>query len=236
MVYPTYGVICMDTMGGRLKAVRKEEGLSQTQFGERLGVTVTAISKLEKGENKFTEQMILTICREFNVNEDWLRTGEGGSEAMFEETDEEIIAAVISEYNLDELSRIILKAYVNMSPKKRAAFNGFAQELADRIMAKNIQLAREGVTEAVSKVLGNRNVPDSVKNELYGDILSAFHESFPYIGVGNLEEDEPDLLADDKDRIGGLTEEEAVELVHERYANKKRGLPSSTTSGKLGAG
>lgn len=65
------------TQGERLRNIRKALNLTLEKFGEKLGVGKTAISKLEKGENSITDQMMLSICREYNVNENWLRTGEG---------------------------------------------------------------------------------------------------------------------------------------------------------------
>lgn len=64
-------------MNERIKELRKELGLTLEKFGERLGVTKTAISRLESGERGITDQMFKSICREFNVSENWLRTGEG---------------------------------------------------------------------------------------------------------------------------------------------------------------
>lgn len=67
----------MDSIGERIKEVRKALCMTQEDFGEHLGVGKTAISKLENRENRLTEQMIMSICREFKVSEKWLRTGEG---------------------------------------------------------------------------------------------------------------------------------------------------------------
>ncbi len=64
-------------MNERIKLLRKTLGLTLEKFGRNLGVGNTAISKIEKGERNLTEQMFLAICREYNVNSDWLRTGEG---------------------------------------------------------------------------------------------------------------------------------------------------------------
>lgn len=71
-------------MKERIKSVRKALNLTQENFGEKLGVRKTAISKLENGENNLTEQMQKLICNEFNVNEEWLRTGNG---EMFNQMD-----------------------------------------------------------------------------------------------------------------------------------------------------
>ena len=63
--------------GERIKEIRKYLDLTMEKFGERLGVGKTAISKLENNERNLTDQMAVSICREFDVNETWLRTGEG---------------------------------------------------------------------------------------------------------------------------------------------------------------
>lgn len=80
-------------MGERVKELRKVLGLSGEKFGEKIGVTRSAISDIERGRNGLSEQNILAICREFNVNEEWLRTGTG---AMFKDMslDEEIISFI----------------------------------------------------------------------------------------------------------------------------------------------
>ncbi|MBU5416505.1 helix-turn-helix domain-containing protein [Anaerobutyricum soehngenii] len=70
-------------MNERFKEVRKTLGLTQSEFGKSLGISNTAISKIEKGENNVSESNIISICREFGVNEEWLRTGVGGENNMF---------------------------------------------------------------------------------------------------------------------------------------------------------
>ncbi len=66
-----------DTLNERVKELRKFFGLSGEKFGEKLGITRGAVSNIENGSRNVTEQMIKSICREFNVSEEWLRTGEG---------------------------------------------------------------------------------------------------------------------------------------------------------------
>lgn len=64
-------------MKERLKMIRKDQHLTQAVFGLRLNLTKNYIYLLEAGENPITDKVILTVCKEFNVNETWLRTGEG---------------------------------------------------------------------------------------------------------------------------------------------------------------
>lgn len=67
----------MTTQGERIKEVRKSLGLTLDKFGDKLGVTKQTVSRIENGINNVTDQMTKSICREYNVNEEWLRTGEG---------------------------------------------------------------------------------------------------------------------------------------------------------------
>lgn len=67
----------METINDRVRLVRKDKGLTQQSFGDKIGMKGNSISDIEKGKNSVTEVVIRGICREFNVDEDWLRTGEG---------------------------------------------------------------------------------------------------------------------------------------------------------------
>jgi transcriptional regulator with XRE-family HTH domain len=67
----------------RIAKVRENLNISQEDFGTALGVTKSTISLLETQKREPSERLLRDICREFNVNEDWLRTGAGGEENMF---------------------------------------------------------------------------------------------------------------------------------------------------------
>ncbi|GHU70210.1 hypothetical protein FACS189450_04290 [Spirochaetia bacterium] len=64
-------------MTGKIRAIRKKLGINQGEFARRIGFTQSALSSIELGKSKLTEQNIKLICVTFNVNEQWLRTGEG---------------------------------------------------------------------------------------------------------------------------------------------------------------
>lgn len=70
-------------MKNRIKQIRKEKGLTQVEFGEKIGVKGNTVTNYETGLRNPTDAVVLSICREFNVNEKWLRTGEG--EMLLEE-------------------------------------------------------------------------------------------------------------------------------------------------------
>ena len=64
-------------MNTRIKAIRDSEGLTQDAFGKRIGSARNTIANYETGNRVPSNAVITSICREFNVNETWLRTGEG---------------------------------------------------------------------------------------------------------------------------------------------------------------
>ena len=67
----------MESIGERLRIIRKTEKLTLEDFGKRLGAKKSTISQLENGKNNLTEQMKVAICKEYNVNRDWLENGTG---------------------------------------------------------------------------------------------------------------------------------------------------------------
>lgn len=64
-------------MQTRIKALRKQLGLTQTEFGESVGVKGNTVTGYETGLRTPSDAVVLAICREYSVNEFWLRTGEG---------------------------------------------------------------------------------------------------------------------------------------------------------------
>lgn len=73
-------------MKERIRTLRKELGLNQSDFGNKIGVKQGTVAGYESGARTPLDTVIASICREFNVNENWLRTGEG---EMFEQMTEQ---------------------------------------------------------------------------------------------------------------------------------------------------
>ena len=80
-------------MNERLKKLRKTLDLTQQEFADRLGISRGNIGSYEVGKSALSDAVISLICREFNVNADWLRNGEG--EMFIKMTRDEEIAAFI---------------------------------------------------------------------------------------------------------------------------------------------
>ena len=75
-------------MNERLKQLRKALKLNQVDFGAKLSLTGSAISRYESGVNAMADNIVLLICREFDVNEEWLRYGTG---SMFSQKNMDLI-------------------------------------------------------------------------------------------------------------------------------------------------
>ena len=103
-------------MNTRVAELRKELNLTLEKFGKRVGVTKVAISNIEKGNRKLTEQMLLAICKEFDVNEDWLRNGEG---EMFNSVPNSAMEQIKKEYHLDDFSFNLVYEYLKLTDEKR---------------------------------------------------------------------------------------------------------------------
>ena len=99
------------TQGERVKEIRKSLGLTLEKFGEKLGVKKGAISAIENNNRNLTEQMTISICREYNVNYDYLTRGDG---EMFDDLPQTIIDELCLQYNLSDSEKAIIEMYVSL--------------------------------------------------------------------------------------------------------------------------
>lgn len=116
-------------MNERIKELRKTLGLSQEAFAERLGLKGSAVSHLESGRRNVTTQNINAICREFGVNEEWLRTGSGD---MFEEMSRAEKAAQIVGAALGSGDEFILNTFIalgQLSPNEWEIIKKFVDKI-----------------------------------------------------------------------------------------------------------
>ena len=125
----------MEEIKDRIKKIRKEKKMTQEDFSKKLGLARNSIANYEIGRREPTNAIIVSICREFDVNEEWLRTGEGEMFIQIPEEDE--TAALV--YDLlgpdkESFYDIVLetiKAYKKLSPNSQKVIN----ELIDNVIA-----------------------------------------------------------------------------------------------------
>jgi len=117
----------------RLKALRKELHLTQQEFADRVGISRGNIGAYEVGKNAPSDAVISLICREFHVNEEWLRTGNG--EMFVKETpDEEFMrmakAVASGDTEADRVIRKTLMYFYEMDDLGRKTLMNFAKYLS----------------------------------------------------------------------------------------------------------
>lgn len=87
-------------MHERLKKIRKSLHLTQQEFADKLGITRSTVATYETGKSNPSDAAVSLMCKEFNINETWLRTGEG--DMFIEQTADEQIATFIGDLLKDE--------------------------------------------------------------------------------------------------------------------------------------
>ena len=111
----------METINERIAWCVKDSNLTKTAFAEKINVSQSFISRLVSGEKVPSDRSIADICREFNISELWLRTGEG--EPHIQRDEDEEFLEVMEQIHMsdDDLIKRIIKAYWFMEDDEKAA-------------------------------------------------------------------------------------------------------------------
>lgn len=137
-------------MKERLAQLRKALNMSMEAFGEKVGVGRSTISRLESGTNNFTDQMIRSICREFNVNYNWLVSGVGD---MFAAVPQDAIDELCAQYSLDAFDRALIQEYLKMPAESRKALKDYVRNVMKRVSDDDPQAKINKEAEAYRKEL-----------------------------------------------------------------------------------
>lgn len=114
-------------MNERMKELRKALGLTQQEFADKIGIVRGNIATYETGKSKPGDAVVSLICREFSVNEDWLRTGNG---EMFKAAPSCALDMLADTYHLEHSEYILIEKFVNMKPESRRVIMDYIREVA----------------------------------------------------------------------------------------------------------
>lgn len=117
-------------MNERIRKLRKALDMTQQAFADKLGVKRNTVGQWECGINSITDQIALSICREFNVSEDWLRNGTG---EMFIAKESDEIDSLVKKYGLSNDDRILIEKYVNAKESSRKAIIDFIVDVSSAL-------------------------------------------------------------------------------------------------------
>lgn len=113
-------------MKERIRKIRRYLDLTQQEFADRLGIKRGAIANYELGRNEPVDSVVSLICREYGVNEEWLRTGTG---EMFEPDSGDELEALAKKYDLSNADQVLMEKYVNLKPGSREAIINFITDV-----------------------------------------------------------------------------------------------------------
>ncbi len=118
------------TVNERIKEIRKSEKLTMESFGKKLGVGRSAISNIENGKRNVTDQMIKSICREFDYNEEWLRNGIEPKKPIIDEDME--YGQICAELGIsDNRAKQVIINYGKMAPEDKELFWNYISKLVN---------------------------------------------------------------------------------------------------------
>lgn len=116
-------------MKDRIREVRKRAGKTQVEFAQDLGLSRVFITQVECGREKFSDRSIRDICRIYNVNENWLRTGEGSPSIPLTKRQEltEFFNSVLEE-EPDSIRRIFIETFSKLPYEAWVLLDQLAEE------------------------------------------------------------------------------------------------------------
>ena len=117
----------------RIKELRKSLKLNQNEFGDKIGLKNSAISKMEQEGSTVIDQNIRLICDTFHIREEWLRTGEG---EMRSDEEDAILEAFAKRYDLTPDEQTTARYMLRLSPEERAAVLAHVKALAAELTAQ----------------------------------------------------------------------------------------------------
>lgn len=133
-------------MKERIKKLRRMLDLTQQEFGERIGIKRNTVANYETGRNEPVDSVVSLICREFNVNEEWLRTGTG---EMFAPDASDELEALVKKYDLSNADQVLIEKYVNLKAGSRETIINFITDVV---------AALDGVADPNSKAFPESDI------------------------------------------------------------------------------
>ena len=121
-------------MGERVALLREAlNNINQEDFGTRIGVSKFSISSYENGKRKLTDRNINDICREFNVNESWLRYGIG---EMFVVSTNNILYEIEQKFEMGDIFKQAVISYLELNELNRKIIDDYLESIVKKVNNK----------------------------------------------------------------------------------------------------
>ena len=126
------------TENERVRQIRKTVGLTMERFGAKIGMGRSSISDIESGRRTLTNQTRLSICREFGIQEDWLRNGKG---EMFTPEPRNELQAIFDEYKTPPRTRVLIERILNLPPSLQGPIVDYVLDIASRLSGQSFDFS-----------------------------------------------------------------------------------------------
>lgn len=113
-----------ETIGDRILLVIEANNLKKVEFARVLNINQSYVTQLIKGRNQPSDRLIEDICQKYNINEEWLKTGEG-------EMRRATSPLFLRDSSLDATDREIIESYIRMTPTQRQFIKDWIRSIAD---------------------------------------------------------------------------------------------------------
>lgn len=113
-----------ETIGDRILLVIEANNLKKVEFARVLNINQSYVTQLIKGRNQPSDRLIEDICQKYNINEEWLKTGEG-------EMRRATSPLFLRDSSLDATDREIIESYIRMTPTQRQFIKDWIRRIAD---------------------------------------------------------------------------------------------------------
>lgn len=124
-------------MKNRIKEIRKNNRLTQVEFGEKIGVKGNTITNYENGLRTPSDAVIFSICREFGINEGWLRTGTGNMLQPFQDRFSFYLGQIKA--GDDDFIKDLIETYMELDQISKDALRSVAYGMAEKFKKKGEQ-------------------------------------------------------------------------------------------------
>lgn len=124
-------------MQSRIKELRKALDMTQEEFGSKIGLVRNSIANYEIGRREPTNSVILSICREFNVSEEWLRNGNGEMFIELLPEDEFVAAAAELSRDNDKIAMQAVVEYWKLDENSKKIFRDFLVKIVENSKNKD---------------------------------------------------------------------------------------------------
>lgn len=203
------------TLGERIKKIRKDLDLTQQEFADKIGSSQNVIGNYETGHRNPSSSVINNICKTFNVNEEWLRTGEG---EKFGPMPTAALEALARERGLTYSDFTLIEKFLNLKPESRLAVAEYMLEVAAALNSESDPLD----TAAPKK---NTDMDEEVAQYRSDLLMDKWHSSKQ--GAGQQTETKPSREMSDAELHAELDRQ---------LAEEKKQAESGSASGRGSSG